>query len=190
MITFLPRNGWFFCCFLVLYGAIIQKNAIMEGRKQLDWFVKYVLPTLITVLSGVFVYLLGELLNTIWLKPLHDFKGIKSEIAKNLVFYSNVYTNVLGIDEQVGKWKELHTEASDKLRWLAAELEGFIQTLSWLKIGIPKKADLSSAVANLILLSNCMFDQEPQEQNKENREIEKKIRCLLKIYRYKKLKNR
>ena len=149
------------------------------------WFINYVLPTLITVLSGVLVYLLGELLNAIWLKPLHDFKGIKSEIAKQLVFYANVYTNVLDGREDDGAWKQLHSEASDKLRWLSAELEGFIQTLSWLKIGIPKKSRLKEAAAKLILLSNCLFDPTPHKQNRENRETANEIRRLLKIYGYK-----
>ena len=34
-----------------------------------------------------------------------------------------------------------------------SELEGFIQTLSRLKLGIPKKANLKEATSNLILLS-------------------------------------
>lgn len=151
----------------------------------MDWFVNYVLPTLVTVVSGVLVYLLGELLNTIWLKPLHDFKDIKSRIAKHLVFYANVYTNVLEINESDGEWKRLHSEAGDKFRWLAAELEGFIQTLSRLKLGIPKKANLKEATSNLILLSNCMFDPNPFKQNRENRETANEIRRLLKIYGYK-----
>ena len=150
------------------------------------WFTNYVLPTLITVISGVLVYMFGELLNTIWLRPLQEYKNIKSNIAKSLVFYANVYTNVLGANEQSEEWKKLHFEASDKLRWLAAELEGFIQTLSWIKIGIPKKTSLKDAAGLLILLSNSVFGPDQFRQNKENHDTADEIRCLLKIYRYKK----
>ena len=148
----------------------------------MEWLINYVLPTLITVISGVLVYLLGELLNTVWLKPLWDFKNIKSEIAKHLVFYANVYTNVLDYSETDGDWKQLHFVASDKFRWLAAELEGFIQTLSWLKIGIPKIAELDNAVDNLILLSNCMFNPNTHEQNSKNGVVANEIRRSLRIY--------
>ena len=54
------------------------------------WFTNYVLPTLITVISGVLVYMFGELLNTIWLRPLQEYKNIKSNIAKCLVFYGSL----------------------------------------------------------------------------------------------------
>ena len=45
----------------------------------MDWIVNYVLPMLITVISGVLVYMCGELLNTIWLKPLQDYKLLKNK---------------------------------------------------------------------------------------------------------------
>ena len=149
----------------------------------MSWFINYVLPGLITVISGVLVYMLGELLNTIWLRPLQEYKSIKSSIAKNLVFYANVYTNVLTGDEKNEKWENLHFDASDKLRWSAAELEGFIQTLSWIKIGIPKRANLTEAVSSLILLSNSVFGPYRFQKNKENHDIADKIRGLLEIYR-------
>lgn len=148
----------------------------------MDWIVNYVLPMLITVISGVLVYMCGELLNTIWLKPLQDYKLLKNNIAKQLVFYANVYTNVSDGKNENEAYINLRLEVSDKLRWLACELEGFIQTLSWVKIGIPKKADLKDAVGELILLSNSLFDSNRFSQNRENRRVANRIRELLKIY--------
>ena len=148
----------------------------------MTWLTNYVLPMLITILSGVLVYMLGELLNTIWLNPLQEYKNIKSNIAKKLVFYANVYSNVSNLENSNTEWGKLQLKASDELRWLASELEGFIQTLSWIKIGIPKKANLKKVVGLLILLSNSMFDSNQFHQNKENRNVVSQIRHLMKIY--------
>ena len=147
----------------------------------MDWFVNYVLPVLITVISGVLVYMSGELLNTIWLRPLQEYKIIKSSIAKNLVFYANVYTNTSDGMIENEEWKKLRSDASDKLRWLAAELDGFIQTLSFIKIGIPKKVALKKGSGLLIFLSNSMYDPNRFNQGKENRDVANEIRGLLKI---------
>ena len=146
------------------------------------WFVNYVLPIIITVISGVMVYMFGELLNTIWLNPLQEYKNLKREIAKWLLFYANIYSNVLNDNDSSEDWIKLHFVASDKLRSLASDLEGFIQVLSWVKIGIPKKSDLKSAASSLILLSNCMFDSNPTKQSKENHNMADDIREKLNIY--------
>lgn len=48
---------------------------------------------LITVVSGVLVYIIGEILQTVWLTPLQKFKAIKHDIAVTLTFYARIYTN-------------------------------------------------------------------------------------------------
>lgn len=45
---------------------------------------------LITVVSGVLVYIIGEILQTVWLTPLQKFKAIKHDIAVTLTFYARL----------------------------------------------------------------------------------------------------
>ena len=78
---------------------------------------------LITVVSGVLVYIIGEILQTVWLTPLQKFKAIKHDIAVTLTFYARIYTNK--IDSNMSAIEE-HSEASDKIRNLSCELKGYI----------------------------------------------------------------
>ena len=151
----------------------------------MDWFINYVLPMILTVVSGVLVFLIGEMLNVVWLQPLNVYKIIKKDIAKALTYYANIYTNVIDPTEKNESWKQEHINASNQLRELSCELEGFIQTLSWIKIGIPKKQKLKEATELLMYLSNCMFDPHKYQQNVDNKNTATEIRKLLKIYGYK-----
>ena len=150
----------------------------------MDWFLNYVLPMLLTVISGVLVFLIGEMFTVVWLNPLQEYKRIKHDIAKMLSYYANVYTNVIDNSEQCESWKQEHVDAGDKMRDLSCELEGFIQTLSWMKIGIPSKRNLKEASGMLMYLSNCMFDPNKFQQCAENKNTANQLRALLKIYGY------
>ena len=66
----------------------------------MEWFVNYVLPSLMTVISGVIVYLLGQYFHIIWLIPLQEYKKIRSKIAHELLLYANIYSNVISGDEK------------------------------------------------------------------------------------------
>ena len=151
----------------------------------MEWLVNYLLPLLTTILSGVIVYLLGQYFHVVWLIPLQEYKKIRSKIARNLLLYANVYSNVVRIDEKSDKWKNEHIEVMDQLRILAAELEGYIQTLHWFKLGIPSKKKLSQAVSHIVRLSNSCIDPYPIEQSKMNHDTANEIRKLLKIYKAK-----
>ena len=149
----------------------------------MEWIVKYLLPSLTTILCGVAVYLLGQYFHTIWLTPLQEYKNIRAEIARKLFFYANVYTNVVSNEEKCEEWKKEHIEVMKELRTLASELEGYIQTLHWFKPGIPSKRKLSQAVILLVALSNSCIDPYPLQQSKMNYDSANEVRDLLKIYR-------
>ena len=120
----------------------------------MEWFVNYLLPPFTTILSGVMVYLLGQYFHVVWLIPLQEYKKIRTEIARKLLLYANVYANVVRGDEKSEQWKNEHIQVMDQLRILAAELEGYIQTLHWFKLGIPSKKKLSQAVLLQSFLSS------------------------------------
>ena len=141
------------------------------------------LTIIITIFCGVSVYILGEIAHEIWLKPLEQYKQIKSEISYSLVYYANVYSNVIDLADDQEMTIESHKHASDEFRILAAKLHGFIETLFWLKPLIPPKEKLLEASQELMGLSNSFFcaykTHETHEQNRENRQYAERIRELL-----------
>ncbi len=144
---------------------------------------------LITVVSGVLVYIIGEILQTVWLTPLQKFKAIKHDIAVTLTFYARIYTNK--IDSNMSAIEE-HSEASDKIRNLSCELKGYIETLSWIKIGIPSKKKLFEAANLLMRLSNSLFSPHnvapTAQDNIENKNVADQVFALLGMYSKKKSK--
>lgn len=148
----------------------------------MDWLINYVIPLLITVISGVLVYLFGELLNTIWLQPLQSYKKLKHDIAKNLSYYANIYTNVMGRKNNNLGNNDIYSCTSDRFRELACELDGFMQTLARINVGIPPKKKLREASRLMIGLSNSLYEVDAFNQNQINYETAKEIRALLGIY--------
>lgn len=115
-----------------------------------------VVAVVITVVSGVLVFLLGEIINEIWLKPLQKYKEIKQTIAFDLVYYADCSFN--GCQQNYKpEFIQKGEDASNKYRRDAATLSGFIETLSWLKLFIPNKKKLHEASRALIGLSNSIF---------------------------------
>lgn len=151
--------------------------------------IEILLTSSLTVVSGVIVYIIGEVLQTIWLSPLQKYKEIKHDVAVALTYYARDYSNVIDTsDDEKGKLRVI--EVSNKLRMVSCELTGYIETLSWIKIGIPPKADLKEAAECLMGLSNSLSTphkcpEAADDYNKRNRKIAKKICSLMGMYGYK-----
>jgi hypothetical protein len=141
-----------------------------------------------TVISGVIVFIIGQILTTVWLHPLQNYKDLKQKIAEKLSFYARDYTNVIDLAKASEKEKMIYADASDDLRQLSCELTGFIETLSWIKIGIPRRKNLKKAADKLMLLSNSFFSPynvTPNSKNNQlNHDTANEIRRLMKMYGY------
>lgn len=111
---------------------------------------------IVTVISGVLVFVLGEILRDIWLTPLLQYKSLKQEIAYILSFYAQFYSNPIDFNTNENT-KSKYIEASNKIREVSAKLSGFIETLTIIKIGIPNKEKLLDASGCLMGISNSMF---------------------------------
>ena len=135
------------------------------------------MDTVNVIISGVAVFLTGEIIVRFFLGPIHKFKEVKGEIASTLLFHANNYgqqyvklQEVLeseGGDEKVmeerissvKQWNNDLSKASDETRQVAAKLisvsEGipFFGQLAYLKI-IPDKSSVIEARRHLIGLSN------------------------------------
>jgi hypothetical protein len=67
------------------------------------------------IISGVAVFLIGEVIVRFFLAPLHKFKEIKGEIASILLFHANNYgqqyaklKEILGVDLHLKLTRVLH----------------------------------------------------------------------------------
>lgn len=140
----------------------------------------------ITVISGVLVYIIGQILKEIWLTPLQEYKKIKAKISFSLSYYAQYYSNVVDFATCGEKTKETYKSASDEMRKISCELDGFIETLSWFKPCIPRKSKLYKASREIMGISNGFFC--PYNTNKTGTTINNNIKArktiskLLKIY--------
>lgn len=113
---------------------------------------------LITIISGVGVYVFSQWYTEFILQPIKEYKRLKAKAAKLLILHAQYYCNpwVYGAEGDCEVWKR----ASQEMRELAAEVAAFaeIKPTQILVLGaIPRKKDLLEAQSHLIGLSNSFF---------------------------------
>ena len=150
------------------------------------------LTALLTVVSGVVVYICGEILHTIWIKPLQEYKQLKSKIVTLLTYYARDYSNIVDLVNDSEERKKEQAKVGEELRMLSSQLLGFIEQVSWFRVGIPSNKRLSKASEQLMGLSNSLFAPYNQKASTEdvdsNNQRVAEIYSLLKVY--KKSKNK
>lgn len=117
---------------------------------------------LYTILSGVGVFVVSQLIMEFILKPVIFYKELKGRIASNIVYAAQYYENPLSrenfwdlsISE---KYKEAYQEVSNELRKLASELAGFQEAHRVLFPCKDRKKAVELAILNLIGLSNGLI---------------------------------
>lgn len=129
---------------------------------------------LITIFSGVAVYVLSQWYTEFALRPIQEYKQLKAKTAKLLVLHAQYYSNPQFYDEseKCPAW----SAASDEIRELAAEVAAFAE-IKPLQIfvfwAIPSKKKLLEAQRYLIGLSNSFFTSRSGED-----------RCIDRVYEY------
>lgn len=111
---------------------------------------------LITVISGVSVYVLSQWYTEFILRPIQEYKQLKAKAAKYLVFYAQYYSNpwIYGDNGDCTEWKT----AENSIRELAAEVAAFAEIKPFHLLvfyAIPNKRSLIEAHKYLIGLSNA-----------------------------------
>lgn len=144
---------------------------------------KVFLTSGLTILGGVIVYVIGQILSKFFIEPIHEQKKLIGEIADSLIFYSNIYTNP-GMTAP-----ELMKDAHEKLRQQATLLISKTHMIpkynffSRLGVVISEK-DIEGAFWGLIFLSNSVF-QSSNEMGRSaaltNDDMAEKIKKLLKL---------
>jgi hypothetical protein len=135
-----------------------------------------VATAVITVIIGVAVYALSQIVSKFVIEPIHKQDEIRGEISHSLAFYANVYGNP-------GSSTSKHSEATDKFREQACLLAsktrlirkyGFFSAIGL----VPCAQNVQKACGNLIGLSNCINKTGSSTQNVQWAE---EIRKLLRI---------
>ncbi len=72
---------------------------------------KVLLTSSLTIIGGVIIYVLGQIIEKFFIKPIFDQKQIIGEIFDSLIFYANIYAN-----PHMDGLKNSYDEASKKFR--------------------------------------------------------------------------
>lgn len=109
----------------------------------------------LTVLSGVSVFVLGQIFLRLVLDPIAKLKSTKADIAHTLIRYAHALHNPDIIP------KELYTETYDRLRELSGQLYGDMELIPayWLfgwMFRLPKSSKVYESAKNLIAVANWM----------------------------------
>jgi len=137
-----------------------------------------ILTTVLTVISGVFIFVIGQLIVKVFVEPIHKLRGLKGDIIGFLTYYSDVYLSLpdLNKDEDVSK---VSTEArklgSDLMaRALTVPCYRFFSVLG----AVPKFRDVTIAHRELIGLSNTVLaksDSVPERATKRLESIKSSL---------------
>jgi len=129
------------------------------------------------ILSGVLVFLVGEIIVRFLLGPLHRLKEVKGEIASTLLFHANNYGRLYqnldhaiadpgeeqrAINERIESakmWNSDLSKASDETRSMAAKLISAAESVPFYGLlsrckAVPPKNSILQAKRHLIELSN------------------------------------
>lgn len=135
---------------------------------------KIVITACTTLIGGVLIYVSGRVIEKFFIEPVHEYKKTIGNIADNLIYYANIYSNPSVASN------ESKNETSNALRRLAAELTSrthsipFYTIFSAIKV-IPKYSNSISASSSLIGLSNSLNETDFNFINEKRSKIEK---CL------------
>lgn len=134
---------------------------------------KIVLTSSLTILGGISVFVVGQIVSKFLIEPIHEQSKIIGKIADSLIFYANLYSNP-GSNIP----REESDEASRTIRQQASQLMAKSHAVRWYRLWqffrvVPRYDDIVEASKNLIGLSNSFRHGEAIQNDKRRREIER-----------------
>lgn len=156
----------------------IQDNSGVESS---------ILTACLTLIGGVILFAMSELLRVIIIKPLQKYKEEVQSTISNLDFYSNRLTNHFP-DEPSKDELEIIKQIRQEVRKSATQLNTKYHAISFRKIFIyigmiPSTEDIEKAYGDLMSLHNSiLFKSQVDEYNNTsiNREHIDEIKKMLK----------
>lgn len=157
---------------------------------------------ILTIITGVLVFIAGQLFLEFVLKPLREYKNVKNEIFNKIKLYSNIITNPVSqedfiIDDEIYGIKviqmsddrkdffknnnkivfENYLNISKEIRKLSSDLEVKYRDNHKIIRNIfikEKNIDIENTTGCLIRISNCLFDKSRAVSNGDDIENIKK----------------
>jgi hypothetical protein len=119
----------------------------------------------LTVIIGVSVYVLGQIIMMFFIDPVNKLKLTIGEVLDILVYYANVYTNPRNTHEP-DEMTQRRNEASDALRQKAVQLKSRANLVRLYSLAsffrmVPREEEVNQAHSELIFLSNQCFTCDP-----------------------------
>lgn len=106
-----------------------------------------------TILTGVFIFVLGQIVVKLFIDPINQLKKTIAEVNHALSFYARIYMNpgVAPVEE--------NKEASSKLRAISCQLMADVSVIPLYRVmaflfGLPAFTHIDRAASNLIGISN------------------------------------
>lgn len=136
--------------------------------------------TFLTILSGVIVFIISQIIFEFIIKPREEFNKLKGEIICCLTMYDNIiatpliYSNI----NEVRDCKE-YLDASKNIRFIASRFAGILESHKF----VCRKKKYYSVTNNLIRLSNNLWIDKRSKRNiyTENIKFENEIKEKFKI---------
>lgn len=113
----------------------------------------------LTIVSGVMVFVMGQLILKLLIDPVQEFKKTVADVAMALIEYANIYSNPEVADQGVAK------KASEELRKLSSRLNSQIYLVPLYQFTakvfrLPSKEKILTSSKNLMGLSNGVFQSQ------------------------------
>ncbi|MDB5056003.1 MAG: hypothetical protein JWM44_4053 [Bacilli bacterium] len=150
-----------------------------------------ILTSTLTVIGGLIVFVIGQIILKYIIEPISDYRKIKSSISITLVYYANSYLNPIEINDDNMKYEALRNERNEvqtKIRKLASELTGSVQVIPFYFLFylfgiIPSRKKLLEVATNLIGISNSLWENKmyPGDIVETNEERKQRIIQVLKL---------
>lgn len=123
---------------------------------------------LATILSGVFVYVFGQVIIKLWIDPVQEFKRLIGDVAHALIEYANIHANP-GTGEQ-----DRERMVSREYRKLSSRLSAQIHLVpcydTTAKIfRLPPRMQVIEAERHLIGLSNSLYKSSQNNGTRNSR---------------------
>ncbi len=136
--------------------------------------------TFLTILSGVIVFIISQLIFEFIIKPREEFNMLKGEIFCCLTMYANIIANPLRYSsiKDVSENKE-YLDASKNIRFIASRFAGILESHKF----VCRKKKYYSVTSNLIRLSNNLWIDKCSKKDiyTENIKFENEIKEKFKI---------
>ncbi len=148
---------------------------------------KIVFPALATIVGGVLVYVLGQLIQKLFIEPLHEQRRVIGEVDVGLILWAREWANLS--DWQAGR-TEQRDRAENAFREYASRLVASTNAIGRRAyavaqhFGTPDPDDIRVAARNLIGLSNQMYSHADtrHEHERFNRQRVDDIRKRLRLW--------